>query len=580
MAEKYYSSEKSIQILVSLLKQHGIRKIVASPGTTNLSFVGSLMHDKWFEMYSSVDERSAAYMACGMAAESGEPVVITCTGATASRNYLPGLTEAFYRKLPVLAVTATQDESRIGQLIPQVIDRRNIQNDVALLSVHIGVTRDNNDIWSNTLKINNALLELCHHGGGPVHINLTTTYSRDYSVKELPVARKINRYIYTDNLPEIPSGKVAVIIGAHRPFTDDETESIEEFCKKHDAVVFGDHTSNYKGKHFINASLLFSQDKSFLQIAIMDLLIHIGEVSGAYLSVHPLSVWRVSPDGLLKDGYGKLTNLFEMKEIDFFHYYASQGKNGNGNYFIDCKAQVESIIKKIPDDYPFSNIWVAQHTAPNLPQGSILHLGILNTLRSWNFFDIPQTVSCYCNTGGFGIDGGMSSALGASMMNPDKQYFLVIGDLAFFYDLNSIGNRHLGKNFRIMLINNGKGTEFRNYNHPGAAFDEDADKFIAAAGHYGNKSPFLVRHIAEDLGFTYLEANGKDEFLANVGQFISVEPFEHPILFQVFTDSNDESETLKLFRSLNTNIEGSIKNIVRSVFGEKGITLARKVFNH
>ena len=81
MDGKYYSSERSVQLLISLLKQHGIKKIVASPGTTNLSFVASLQQDEWFEVYSSVDERSAAYLACGMAEESGEPVVLSCTGA-------------------------------------------------------------------------------------------------------------------------------------------------------------------------------------------------------------------------------------------------------------------------------------------------------------------------------------------------------------------------------------------------------------------------------------------------------------------------------------------------------------------
>ena len=182
MEGKYYSSERSIQLLISLLKQHNIKKIVASPGATNLSFVASLQQDSWFEMYSSVDERSAAYIACGMAAELGEPVVLTCTGATASRNYISGLTEAYYRKLPVLAVTSSQDISRIGHHIAQVIDRRAIQNDIALLSEHIPVTDDITTEWSNTIKINRALLELRHHGGGPVHINLTTTYSRDYSV--------------------------------------------------------------------------------------------------------------------------------------------------------------------------------------------------------------------------------------------------------------------------------------------------------------------------------------------------------------------------------------------------------------
>ena len=60
MEKLYYSSEKNIQIVISLLKANGIKKIVASPGATNFSFVGSLQHDPYFEIYSSVDERSAA----------------------------------------------------------------------------------------------------------------------------------------------------------------------------------------------------------------------------------------------------------------------------------------------------------------------------------------------------------------------------------------------------------------------------------------------------------------------------------------------------------------------------------------
>ena len=101
----YYTSERNVQIVISLLKAHGIHRVIASPGTTNMTFVVSVENDPWFQVWSSVDERSAAYLACGMAAETGEPVVISCTGATASRNYMPGLTEAYYRKLPVLAIT-------------------------------------------------------------------------------------------------------------------------------------------------------------------------------------------------------------------------------------------------------------------------------------------------------------------------------------------------------------------------------------------------------------------------------------------------------------------------------------------
>lgn len=76
MGKKYYTSERNVQIVIALLKTYGIRKVIASPGTTNMTFIGSIQNDPFFEIYSSVDERSAAYIACGLAVESGEPVVI------------------------------------------------------------------------------------------------------------------------------------------------------------------------------------------------------------------------------------------------------------------------------------------------------------------------------------------------------------------------------------------------------------------------------------------------------------------------------------------------------------------------
>ena len=95
MSKQHYNTdERNVQIVLALLKAHGIKRVIASPGTTNMTFVESVQNDPWFQVWSSVDERSAAYLACGMASETGEPVVISCTGATASRNYMSGLTEA------------------------------------------------------------------------------------------------------------------------------------------------------------------------------------------------------------------------------------------------------------------------------------------------------------------------------------------------------------------------------------------------------------------------------------------------------------------------------------------------------
>lgn len=575
MDGKYYSNERSIQILISLLKQHGIKKCVVSPGATNVTFVASLQQDDFFELYSSVDERSAAYIACGIAAESGEPVVLSCTGATASRNYIPGLTEAYYRKLPVLAVTSTQDVTRVGHLRAQVIDRSVIQNDIALLSEHIPITNDATTEWSNTIKINRAILELKHRGGGPVHLNLTTTYSKDYSVKELPVAKMIRRICRGDEFPSLPQGRVAVFVGAHVKLSDAETQALDAFCSSHNAVVICDHTSGYKGKYRVQAALLVTQGKSISNLAIMDLLIHIGEVSGAYYSLFPKTVWRVNPDGELRDAYQRLSCVFEMSEQYFFEHYIDEAKGSFTSYRDAFNEQLSVLRNKIPDNLPFSNVWIASQMAAQLPENSILHLGILNSLRSWNFFEIPDSVWAYSNTGGFGIDGISSSLIGASLVHPDKLYFGVLGDLAFFYDMNSIGNRHVGKNVRILLVNNGKGTEFRNYSHPAAAFGDEADWYMAAAGHFGNKSHQLVKHYAEDLGYEYLSADNKDDFLRVMPRFVTTEITDKPIILEVFTNNEDESKALFEIRDIAFSIKGLLRDIAKKILSEDDIRFIR-----
>ena len=157
--------------------------------------------------------------------------------------------------------------------------------------------------------------------------------------------------------------------------------------------------------------------------------------------------------------------------------------------------------------------------------------------------------------------------IGASLANPEKLYFGVLGDLAFFYDMNVLGNHHVGRNVRIMLINNGRGTEFRNYNHPAQAFKNDADAYMAAAGHYGNKSPVLVRHYAEDLGYEYLSANTKEEFLENAKRFVTEELTEKPILFELFTNSEEESKALQMLRGIEVDAKSSAKKILKDIIG-------------
>ena len=568
MEQKYYTDERAVQILLSVLKANGIRKIIASPGTTNITFVGSVQQDLWFEVYSSVDERSAAYLACGLAEETGEAVVLTCTGATASRNYYSGLTEAYYRKLPILAVTSHQGVDRIGHLTAQNIDRRQLPNDIVNLSLEIPFVTNPREEFLATVNANKAVQELRHNGGGPVHINLYTHYSTNFTVKELPVARIIRRYEYNVELPAIPEGHVVITVGSHSKFTSSQVEAIDAFCATYDAIVLCDHSSGYYGKYRAQMALPYSQSAALFKSATMSnrLCIHIGEVTGDYtMGAHSQEVWRVSPDGEIRDKYEKLSAVFQVTEEYFFRHYAKEGSDKHA-YIDIANDEYERLYDAIPE-LPFSNLWVAQQTSAKLPSPAVMHFGILNSLRSWNMFKLPAGITTASNVGGFGIDGGVSSLIGASFANSKMLYFGAFGDLAFFYDMNSLGNRHVGNNLRILLVNNGCGTEFKLRTHPCHAFGEEANAYMAAAGHFGNKSKELVRHYTEDLGFKYFSASNKEEFNAIINEFVSP-AISYSMILEVFTDYTFEDEAYAMIRNIVVDQTAATKKALKEM-GEK-----------
>lgn len=549
---KYFTSERNVQILISLLKEFNINKVIASPGATIVTFIGSIQHDPYFKIYSCIDERSAAYMACGLSAETGEPVVLACTGATASRNYMPGLTEAFYRKLPIIAVTGSMESNRFGQLWAQYTYRANPPLDVVKHSFNAKIIKDEEDEWQCTRVLNEALLELFHDGRGPIHINLETRGSQDFSIKEILKCRVIKRFEKDDEFPKL-NGKIAIFIGSHLPFNLDTQKSIEEFCEKYNAVVFCDQTSNYNGKYKIQSALLASQENLDPVIFNVDILIHIGEISGDYYTLGTLKpnyTWRVNEDGTIRDRFRCLSCVFEMSEYDFFNYYNSQ-KNDLSNVDFYKELEISNCeIRKDIENLPFSNIWIASQISKRIPSSSTVFLSILNTLRAWNFFEINGDITVYANVGGFGIDGMTSTLVGASLVNPKKLYFGFTGDLNFFYDINVLGNRHISNNLRLMLINNGHGQEFRNYKHNASILGEEVELYIAAKGHNGKESKTLVKDYAEDLGYIYLSASNKDEFNANIQRFLTQEHLTKPIIFEVFTESDEESSALKDIRNI------------------------------
>lgn len=540
----FYTSERNAQILIYLMREYGIKKVIVSPGATNAPFVYSVQQDDFFEIYSAPDERSAAYMACGLAVESGEVVALSCTGATASRNYVPGLTEAYYRNIPILAITSGQPNSRIGHNIPQMLDRTRIQKDIAKVSVEMPIVKDGEDEWNCVVNANKAINELWHRGTGPVHINLFTTYCYDFSTRKLPYTPVIRRIQANEQYPDIFHKTVGIFCGSHRKWEGRLTKTVDTFCERYGSAVICDHTSNYPGEYRYTPTFYKKQSRIH-SLRDIDLLIHIGDISGAGFQIHAKEVWRVHPNGEYCDTFRNLSYVFEMEEMQFFQRYCLVSEKGEApaaesgwpaeeNAYLEC------------EDMPFSNAWIASQTSHRLPDDSVLHLGILNSLRVWNYSHLPKSIRVYSNVGGFGIDGCLSTLIGASLANPEKLYFGVVGDLAFFYDMNALGNRHIGNNIRLLVVNNGCGTEFKNYNHDASILGNQTGLYIAAEGHYGNKSERLLKDYAEDLGFIYRAAWTKEDYINILPEFVNPRKMEKSLVIEAFTDSGQESDALRV----------------------------------
>lgn len=539
-----YTNEMNINNLIKLLKEHNIRDIVISPGGTNMQFVKKIEDDPFFKCYSVVDERSAMYFAIGLYLQTGNVIATSCTSAQATRNYIPGLTEAYYKKAPVLAITMSKHPRFTYQEYMQAPDQCSLPKDCVKKSFAVPFISDENDMLHSMRVINEAILELTHHGTGPVQLCIPALDRKTKFVNKSNY--KINRYYHKDlkNCKEkLKNKKVMIVIGEHRPFKISLKKAIDKFCDNYNCYIYTNHLSNFENPYSLKSNLAFScmKDEEFNKVR-PDIMITIGGQTGDYPLYNMISKpsfadiehWRVAETGDVVDTYDKLTTIFEMEEEDFFVGMINNEKVGNKDYYKNWKNIVSS--QNIEIELPFSNASIAQILSKKIKANSIIQFSILNSLRIWNLFPL-DSVECYSNVGAFGIDGGMSTLIGQSMAT-DKDCYMIIGDLAFLYDINSLSIRNIKKNVKILLINNNGGVEFKLYD--GNTNYKKINNYVAAGDHFKNAKGW-----AETCGFKYISASDKKEFVNNVELFVNES--NKPIVYEVFINDEDE---VKAYNSL------------------------------
>lgn len=536
---------KNIRLLATLFRDYGIKHIVLSPGGRDVPIIRMFENNAdSFVLHRVTDERSAAYYGLGIATQLRQPVVCVCTSGTAASNYLPAVTEAFYTGIPLIVVTADRYGVYLNHGEDQTIPQKNIYSDV----VKMEITLPESDGWRSDYQarrdISACILETTHNGFGPVHINVPVD-NITIGANSPKVYWKLLPFIYPhilrasfnngegDMLRWVSSlkksGKILIVYGQNIGLTDKQKRNIELFASKYNCAIVTDSISNLNTKYSISPyNMLQSISQSeFNEKLAPDILITVG---GKRLMNDPLTYkvrggpasirhWAVTPDGKIKDFYFRLSSVIEATQDYFFEFFEKNAGDitNNGVYFEAWRKLNEAY--KIPKENRFNSLYVQSKLLPSIPQNSILHLGVGQTFIECRRFKIDSSVNVYCNMGTNGIDGCTSTFMGQCAVVDDRLCFLLVGDLSFFYDMNSIWNKPLKKNIRILMVNNNGTGLLRGHN------------LQAVSSVHNTAAEGWVRSV----GFEYMSAHSKEEFDEGLQYFLSSKPGK-AVFFEVFCE--------------------------------------------
>lgn len=545
-----YSDKKNILQLVALLRAHEIRNVVLCPGSRNTPIIHTLANHPYFTCYSVTDERSAGFFALGLALSGGRPAAVCCTSGTALLNLHPAVAEAFYQQVPLVVISADRPASWIGQMDGQTLPQPNVFGPLVKSSVNLPEIHTSEEEWYCNRLVNEALLELNHHGKGPVHINVPISEPLfQFTAEDLPDVRVITRYQglnvydrqYDDLITRLNGYTKRMMVVGQMNLIYLFERKICKLLYKHFAWLT-EHTGNQTVpgipvKNF--DAIIYALPEEEQAKLVPDLLITYGghvvsKRLKQLLRKHPPKEhWHVAADGQVADTFCSLTTVIEMDPFEFLEKIAYLLENKPCEY----PKRWEQLSKQMAEpDFAFSEMAAIGKVLKSLPTDAVLHLANSSTVRYAQLFQIPDSVEVCCNRGTSGIEGSLSTALGYAWAS-DKLNFVLIGDLSFFYDMNALWCNHLRGNLRIMLLNNGGGEIFQSL--PGLKMEARTHRFVTAL-HQTKAEGW-----AQERGFDYTAVHTMEELDAALSDFMQADQQGNPKFMEVFTDKAEDVRLLK-----------------------------------
>jgi 2-succinyl-5-enolpyruvyl-6-hydroxy-3-cyclohexene-1-carboxylate synthase len=545
--------------LVELCANYGISKVVISPGSRNAPLIIAFEAHPQIEIFLVHDERSAAFFALGLAEELNQPVAITCTSGSAAINYASAISEAYYRRIPLLVLTADRPFEMVDQGDGQTIRQKNLFANYIKADFELPSFPSKEMRLISDQIVNQALNSLVSIPQGPVHINIALTEPL-YEIQELKSLPIVQREVQksadlSDTQKEIiekgwiNSTKRLVLIG-QLAYNSIDQNVLKGLIDDPSVAILVENTSNIqdfqKICHCIDRTLEIIQPDELTDF-IPDLLITFGgaiiskKIKSLFRKHKPTENWRVGQFLFVEDTYQSLTHSFNVTPETFLNYLLSLKNLPTSNFGGRWK-QKDFMAKSVHDAYvkslSFSDFKAYELILDTLPEDTNLHMANSSVVRYCQLFDPILSLRYYANRGVSGIDGSTSTALGVSLANKNRLNVLITGDTSFFYDSNALWNNYLPPNLRIILINNGGGGIFKILE--GSNQSKQIDYFVA---------PFQAKakSICEAFNVHYLFVDNETDLDAVFEEFYTLTDDLRPCLLEIDTRSVENEKYLKTY---------------------------------
>ena len=562
--------------LVDLLHQKGLRDVVVSPGSRSAPLTMAVARHPGLRVRVVPDERAAGFTALGMAQQTQTPVAIICTSGSAVYNLSPAVAEAYFQQVPLLLLTADRPHEWLHQQDGQTIDQINIFGSHVKRSYDLPADYTHADArWFIERTINEAF-DLCRLGpAGPVHVNVPLREpfypkpSEDFRpergrvIEQILTTTQLDVEVWHRLLADWERAERKLILVGQTTYQPALQQVLAQISRELNVPVVGEIISNLpRNDLFISGSdtILGQADEKVFDSLRPDLLITMGNSFltrnlKTYFRRYPAAQhWHIQPHGdRLIDSFQSLTTRIPVEPVYFFqklfadldyqHFREGVEENDEDADYQASWQTAEGVARRVVAhslrDSPFTD-WVAtQVVLDALPTNSHLHLGNSMPVRYANLcgLEAHQAVRVWANRGTSGIDGILSTAVGAALQT-NEVVTVLIGDVSFFYDRNALWQNELPNNLRVVLLNNSGGHIFRIIDGPSQ--QPELETFFETPHN------LTAERTCADFGLAYQQVADLGMLAAALGTFYAAS--DQPKLLEITTDKYLNAEAFKAYK--------------------------------